>query len=442
MQIGRTAILSILFIIHALASPMVPAAGDLLWQDRFDMAGGFDRGNAVASAGRLGFVAGFVTNAAGNGDGVVRAYETATGALLWEDFLDLGGDDSYISIATAGKIVVACGLGSPGDGTYAFVVRAYNGRSGALVWEDTSVAGGATDVKMDRGLAIVGGYALALDGSFTPLVRAYDLVSGALAWEHVFADGGFVNAIHARRGKVYLAAAANAEADGETHFVIRALSSRTGDLLWQDEDDRSGALDHAASVTATTDRVFVAGTVSHDDGSCTADFFTGNCDFVVRAYDATTGTLLWTDEVDKVGHRDHAYSVVAIGDRVFAGGLGSTDFTRNFLVRAYDGATGALLWEDHQADRGGAANQLAAEGATVYAAGDGALPVTGSSLDFLVRAYEDSTGALLWEDKHDEAGGADGAIGIAVRRGRVLAAGGVVGENGDVDYAVRTYAGN
>jgi hypothetical protein len=437
----RAAILSILCAC-ALAAPCALAAGDLLWHDRLDIASGFDRANAVASSGGIAFVAGFVTSASGAGDGVLRAYGSGTGALLWDDVLDLGGDDGYASVATGGKTVVACGLAVPGDGSYVFAVRAFHGRSGALLWEDVSVAGGATDVKIDRGLAIVGGYAAHDDGTFTPLVRAYDLASGTLSWESESAGGGFVNAIQVRRGKVFVAEAGDVEADGRTHFRVRALRESDGSLLWEDRDERAGLLDVAASIAATNDHVYVAGTVSHEDGSCTADFLTGNCDFLVRAYDAATGAVLWSDEVDKTGHRDHAYSVVALGERVFVGGLGSTDFTRNYLVRAYDGTTGALLWEDNPTDRGGAANQLAADGSTVYAAGDGALPDSGSSLDFLVRAYDAGTGALLWEDKHDEAGGGDAAIGIAARRGRVLAAGGVVSEAGDLDLAVRAYDGD
>ena len=61
------------------------AAGDLLWQDQVDFAGGADVALAVAAdAGRVVAV-GSAQNHAGNTDFVVRAYDGKTGALLWKD---------------------------------------------------------------------------------------------------------------------------------------------------------------------------------------------------------------------------------------------------------------------------------------------------------------------------------------------------------------------
>jgi hypothetical protein len=76
-------------------------------------------------------------------------------------------------------------------------------------------------------------------------------------------------------------------------------------------------------------RVFVAGSASNA---------AANDDFLVRAYNATTGTLRQEDQVHKAGGFDEA-SAVAVGEeRVFvAGSATSTAGNRDFLVRAYDG---------------------------------------------------------------------------------------------------------
>ena len=75
------------------------------------------------------FVAGFSRNAAGNDDFLVRAYDARHGDLLWEDQFDKAGDlDGAAAIAVQGRRVFAAGEGTNAAGNLDFLVRAYNAR--------------------------------------------------------------------------------------------------------------------------------------------------------------------------------------------------------------------------------------------------------------------------------------------------------------------------
>ncbi len=73
----------------------------------------------------------------------------------------------------------------------------------------------------------------------------------------------------------------------------------------------------------------------------------------------------------------------------------------------------------------------------VFAVG-GVEPVPGSP-DFVVRAYDAMTGALLWEDEFDKSGSNDQASAVATALGRVFAAGFATNAAGDTDFLLRVY---
>jgi len=77
-------------------------------------------------------------------------------------------------------------------------------------------------------------------------------------------------------------------------------------------------------------RVFAAGTVQNGSPNFDADF-------VVRAYEADSGVLVWEDQASKAGGSDVALAIGVGGPRVFAAGIGGdAPFDNDFLVRAYD----------------------------------------------------------------------------------------------------------
>ena len=199
--------------------------------------------------------------------------------------------------------------------------------------------------------------------------------------------------------------------------TTRGQNARTnaGGLLWEDRYDASD-FEQAFSVATLNDLTFVAGYVAKGFGR----------DFVVRAYRAATGTLAWQDRLDR-GRDEFASGVVTAQGRVFVSGTASRRGTGyDWILRAYDAATGHLLWEDlfdlaRRSDfsRGTA---LAASGDLVFLGGYGtnANDVGDFNTDYIVRAHDAATGALVWEDRLE---GYSGAYSIALDDDRVFVGG-------------------
>src|SRR5207249_2861231 len=159
------------------------AGGDLLWQDQFDFAGGQDFVNAVAAGqGRIVAV-GSAQNGAGNSV-IVRAYDAKSGTLLWKDRVDLaGGNDRATAVVMNDRLVVVAGSGVDATGNAQRIIRAYVPKSGALAWEDRSPAVDVSGLDMEGAHIVVTGTVVDATGSPQLLVRAYVAKSGALAWE-------------------------------------------------------------------------------------------------------------------------------------------------------------------------------------------------------------------------------------------------------------------
>ena len=174
------------------------------------------------------------------------------------------------------------------------------------------------------------------------------------------------------------------------HADRRPRRRNPGTLLWEDRYDAS-PFEQAFSVATRRDRVFVAGYVENSPGR----------DFVVRAYDAATGILAWQDQLNK-GDDDFASGVVTDAKRVFVSGTTfkpGNDY--DWILRAYDADTGDLLWENtfdlaarSDFSRGTA---LAAGNGLVFLGGYGtnAQDVGDLNTDYIVRAHDASSGALV-----------------------------------------------
>ena len=124
-------------------------------------------------------------------------------------------------------------------------------------------------------------------------------------------DAALVSSVQGSR--VFVAGLA-ASASGDTDTELRAYDAESGALLWSDESD-GGGFDELLDVEAAGGRVFTCGVVS------TA---AGNDDWIVRAHDAATGALLWEDRLDVAGGRDAAFDLDVRGQVVVAAGYGTT----------------------------------------------------------------------------------------------------------------------
>ncbi|HHT9133007.1 MAG TPA: outer membrane protein assembly factor BamB family protein, partial [Candidatus Tripitaka californicus] len=173
-------------------------------------------------------------------------------------------------------------------------------------------------------------------------------------------------------------------------------NTANGTVLWQDNYDREGALDDAATAVAVSgSTLYVAGHTRTTAGGYA---------FSVRTYNANNGTLLWENYYDREGDlNDWANAVAVRGNRMFVAGLTRTTSGGNaFTTRAHKANNGSSLWGDYY-DRNTAFSDVAFSvvvgGSTVYTVGFSA----DSALDyaFAIRALNATNGTVLWQDNYD-----------------------------------------
>ncbi len=411
------------------------AGGDLLWTNQFDLAGGADQALAVTGKGRQAFVAGRVRNASLNNDWRVAAYDVVTGAMLWTNQLDFAaGRDEALSIALAGHVVAAAGrVRSSGNDDW--FVRAYDRQTGAILWSDqynlTNGNDRANAIAAGRTTFVTAGHVRNAAGDDDWAVRAYDARTGQLLWQDQYdpAAGDDDAAAVTILANKAIAVGHVTTGAGDTDWFVRAYDLQTGAILWSDQFDAVAGDDEALAVLGRGRSVFVAGRVMNGNA---------NTDFTVRAYDAATGNLLWTDQYDLANDDDRAVSLAIRGKTLLAAGSarnlnGDTDF----LVRAYNAGNGQPLWQDrfNPAGSDDAAFATAIAGSTVLAVGR----VTNAQgdTDWLVRAYRVKTGEVLWSDQYNQAAGDDEALGVIGLGRRVVAVGDSDNAAGNADWLVR-----
>ena len=192
----------------------------------------------------------------------------------------------------------------------------------------------------------------------------------------------------------------------------------------------------AVAVSPDGSKVFVTGE------SPGADIL--NQDFTTVAYDAATGTQLWTNRFNGSGNshdEGYAISVSPDGSAVFATGFStSLGLNVDYSTVAYDPATGKQLWRSAYSgpDEGSAtavALAVSPGGSKVFVTGYVSGP---TGWDYGTVAYEASTGAQLWDETYTSVGtGSDLATAVAVSPGgaTVFVTGASAGANGEFDYA-------
>jgi WD40 repeat protein len=291
----------------------------------------------------------------------------------------------------------AVGSGTDEASLSLWLVRAYNSETGVVAWSDqfnTGIEGGATVATIKGDKVFVGGLSFSQNSEGTFVVRAYDYRTGTLLWDDEYNNEGLgslgVNAISVKEGRVYAVGTVSGSG-GDELFVIRVYDSSTGYLIWEDQSTGGALVDAPLSVYAGTNMVYAAGFIFPDSGPVV---------FLVRAYDSGTGALVWEDEYDQGAVHDSctsAYAVSGQGNRVYvagkiATGEDSEDCASDFLVRAYDSATGELAWQDQFFD-GGEENffsTIVAKESRIYAAG---MVETDEDIKkFAVRTYQATAG--------------------------------------------------
>ena len=311
-----------------------------------------------------------------------------------------------------GGIVAPSANATPGGQLWA---KIYNGSS--------TGSEGANDVAVspNGSRVFVTGLSYArITGNYDFATVAYDAATGSKLWSKRFnnPDGGYDNAVAVvvspDGGKVYVAGESEAT---DARFAIVAYDASIGTKLW------------ATRSTTGTDRTN-AFAISPDGATLyTAGGFEGpsSTDYTTAAFDAATGTRLWSKRYDKGGEdQPEAIALTPDGSKLFVTGWSANlgDSTNpstyyDYATLAYDTSTGARLWVMRYTGTGGVQID---KGYAVGVSEDGtALFVTGESTssdgdeDVATVSYAASDGAKRWAKRFDGAGhGRDAAFDMSV----------------------------
>ncbi len=415
--------LSLAALLSLPTESIVSARDRLIWEDQFDLAGRTDRAFGITVSSGMAVAIGVGGTASGGSDLLMRAYDVRTGTLEWQDQRPLAsGFITTVVIDDGARKVFGAGYAANGPGTD-FLVRAYDARTGDLLWEDV-VDKGSDDFVQDiaagqEGVFVVG-YGGNTGGSAVGLlVRAYDKGTGNLLWEDQVDHGGQEAAawqVETEGGLVLVAGSIRGGPD-EQEMMLRAYDAGTGHLVW--DSHLPMASPNVLAVDA--DRVYVGGSAVGSEGAASA---------FLAAYDLHAGLLLWQAAASDV-IRDLAVG----GSQLFAAGGGTS------LLRSYDVATGVLNWEDQTGSSNGQVDlalgvDVGAD--LVFVAGQRSVPFEYS--EFLVRAYDPTSGELVWEDSSHRSNSSF-ASGIAMKGQRVFAVGGAGKASSiDTDFLIRAYS--
>jgi hypothetical protein len=351
-------------------------SGDVLWTDQIPAQSGVLTNVFVTSAGDMAFAASYATSPSCSfcTDIFVRAYDATTGLTLWQDFFDKGRDDLPQGIAASSRVVVVVGYGgnsvTPPITALDFIVRAYDPATGATLWEDLVDNGPFIDdaawaVAIDGNRVVVAGTTAIGSFSSELILRTYDVATGELVWE-LRRPNAFPAAVSVDAGVVLVAGGAEFQS-----LFLGAYDVTDGHQHWEDTSGSGVFFD----VETRGRRLAAVGLT--DIGSA-----------IVRVYDTATGAVRWEDITTPAPGSFEFYGSVGMSNKAIyvAGGIAAGPFgDRDFLVRAYDLRTGALLLDDgsHTSAESAAAT-IAVDQNRVFAVG---YTSETSNADFLSRAY-------------------------------------------------------
>jgi outer membrane protein assembly factor BamB len=352
----------------AAAVPGNAAPGDEAWVAAYNGPGnGLDELTAMATSPGGGVV--YVTGLSGgtepdqfnNRDFATVAYDSATGAQIWEarydgpnHFADHARD---IAVSPDGSKVFVTGESymdaSASELSTAFATVAYDAATGAQLWARRFDRAGDLDLPCCIGVSpsgarvfVTGDTSAGTNGWQT---LAYDATTGALQWRRLFDPGDEVNALAVSPdgSRIYLAGShvTSRIPNLETVFQTVAYSAGTGTKLWGKRYDAPGerAAGYSLGLGPNGSRVFMTGT--------TVGFGSEAENHAVTiAYAALTGAVHWIAQHPSVVASEESFLAVdPLGTRVFVATTGSVQplviGRANFLTIAYDLDSGLPLWE-------------------------------------------------------------------------------------------------
>ncbi|WP_327585907.1 S8 family serine peptidase [Nonomuraea sp. NBC_00507] len=320
------------------------ATGDEVWVARHtgtaDASSAGDSGNAAAVSpdGKSIYVAGMTTlGESADSDYFTVAYDVNTGQRQWLAHYDAAGPH----VDTAGVIAV-----TP-DGSKVFVSGQSSGE------ESTGLSDWGT--------------------------VAYDASTGRQLWTARHdgpAHGGDVPSAMAVSGTSVFITGSSVDPGTQTDMTTIAYDIATGKEVWADRyDGPAHGSDNAQDITVVSGKVYVTGN--------TEGVGTGS-DFTTIAYDAATGQRSWTQRHNgKAGNEDTAWDVAVTPDGgkvVITGHVGNEMAVgTDYVTMAYDAATGTPVWTGNYDGAIGAADSPSALAVDADAEAGVRIFVTGST---------------------------------------------------------------
>jgi hypothetical protein len=437
------------------------AEGAELWVKRYNgPENGFDStgGVTVSPDGTMVYVTGQSASVSGS-DYATIAYDSATGTQVWARRFDgpMGDSDEADALVVSpnGSAVFVTGTSRTATDDQDFGTIAYDANTGRRLWR-RFFDGPATANSFDRGASI----GVAPDGSAVFVTGpsasdstasdietlAYDASTGQRLWAKRFVGRGldisFALAVAPGGSSLFVTGSSDKPSTGASTYITLAYDAATGTNLWtkrHDGPDIGNGAAHDVVTSVDGQTVFVTGGL--DRGS-------GNSDLVTIAYDAATGGKRWARRYDGPVHgHDEGMGLAAdpTGNRLIATGRSAgTGDDADYATVSYDATSGARLWMRRYAgpaDGFDAATSIgtSADGLKVFVTGESAGP---NGPDFGTVAYDAGSGAKLWGRRYNgPARGDDYVVSLATAPygTRVYVTGTSAGIGTDVDYATIAY---
>lgn len=270
-------------------------SGEMVWQQTLGPGRFRYESTAIAADSRTTVIAGARRTAAmpfNIFDFFTAAYDSATGAPLWQDAFDVSGGWDRAEAIAIGQGVVAVGGVITRDFLDFFHIRAYSARDGRLLWQD-SVDGGQAWAIAIRGqrLYVTGpaGYNFG-DGSH---LMAYDLVTGKPIWARAV-PGTWMKFAEVLGTRLIVAGSRGGRSE------VRAYDRDRGRLLWRKRTPPRRGIN---GLTAKGNRIY---------GTGDAYPYTG----FIRSWKRGSGRVPWSIDFGGETRRGLGCSVVLADGRL------------------------------------------------------------------------------------------------------------------------------
>ena len=204
--------------------------------------------------------------------------------------------------------------------------------------------------------------------------------------------------------------------DFDSTITVKVYDARSGEVLSEDIYELSIKEDRTGVQANTSNGLIFAGGV----GPGATDL----SNFMLRVYDATTGDFLWAGQLNLApieGNRQGHTISTLVPRRAIVTKVERTEAdTRQplFLLRAFDASTGGVVWEDEFSTDG----KGVARGKMIAARPTDEGLQEADTFDFRVRMFGHDGRTILWEDQVVQLPAEEDSEGVEDDRAQLLPA--------------------